>query len=250
MNYLDYKTNCQFKICWSWLVQLWLDCLLNKRLGWSGPLGLMRTDHINCSVPKWNISTHLEGQKINLLREGQAGEGGGGKATWPWGPNMGVFLNEPSLIDVVCDMQKIYWTAAVTGTVVRISFAIRFVCIKLSQIFTVKHVLRYGEAKFVVKKKEILNKKLGLGQTPPPLLGLCPNFFCFFYSDSSPELSQHFGYPPHPPPPLYHEIYEWRNHKNTKLFGAKFGFKILYWKFLRFFGQNTSQGYVLELSKE
>ena len=25
-----------------------------------------------------------------------------------------------------------------------------------------------GKAKFVVKKKEILNKKLGLGQTPPP----------------------------------------------------------------------------------
>ena len=27
-----------------------------------------------------------------MLREGQAGLGGGGKATWPRGPNMGVFF--------------------------------------------------------------------------------------------------------------------------------------------------------------
>ena len=39
------------------------------------PLGPMRTSH--CSVPKWNISTHLEEQKLNMLKEGQAGEGGG-----------------------------------------------------------------------------------------------------------------------------------------------------------------------------
>ena len=31
-----------------------------------------------------------------------------------------------------------------------------------------------------LKKKEILNKKLGLGQTPPPLLGLCPKYLRFF----------------------------------------------------------------------
>ena len=41
-----------------------------------------------------------------------------------------------------------------TGTGVCISLDIRFLCIKLSQIFTVKHVLRYGEAKFVVSKKQ------------------------------------------------------------------------------------------------
>ena len=70
-----------------------------------------------------------------------------------------------------------------TGTVACISHDIRFVCIKVSQIFTVTHV---GEAKFVISKiKEILNKNLGLGQTPP-LLGLCPKFFHFFKSDSSP----------------------------------------------------------------
>ena len=54
------------------------------RLSWSGPSVPMRTGHINCSVPKCNISSHLEEQTINLLREGQAGGGGGGgKATWP-----------------------------------------------------------------------------------------------------------------------------------------------------------------------
>ena len=84
---------------WSWTCSTlaWLFTQQMPRLIW--PLGPMRTGHINCSVPKWNISTLLEGQKINLLREGQAG--GGGKATWPWGPNMCFFLfvfNEPSLI--------------------------------------------------------------------------------------------------------------------------------------------------------
>ena len=38
-----------------------------------------------------------------------------------------------------------------------------------------------GKLNLWFKKKEILNKKLGLGQTPPPpLLGLCPKFFRFF----------------------------------------------------------------------
>ena len=81
---------------WSWLVQLWLDCLLNKRLGWSSHSGPMMTGHINCSVPKWNISNHLEGQKINMLREGQAGEGGGVRLLGPEG-QICFFLNEPSL---------------------------------------------------------------------------------------------------------------------------------------------------------
>ena len=40
---------------WSWLVQLWFDCLLNKCQGWSGPSGPLRTGHINCSVPKWTV---------------------------------------------------------------------------------------------------------------------------------------------------------------------------------------------------
>ena len=40
-----------------------------------------------------------------------------------------------------------------TGTVACISLDIRFLCIKLSQIFTVSHVLRYEEAKFVIYKK-------------------------------------------------------------------------------------------------
>ena len=46
---------CCWVNSWSWLVQLWFDCLLNKRLGWSGPSGPLRTNHINFSLPKWTI---------------------------------------------------------------------------------------------------------------------------------------------------------------------------------------------------
>ena len=69
-----------------------------------------------------------------------------------------------------------------TGTVACISLDIRFICIKLSQIFTVTYVLRYGEAKFVVsKKKEILDNNLGLGQIPtPPPIGTLSQIFPFF----------------------------------------------------------------------
>ena len=88
----------------------------------------MRTDHINCSVPKWNISTHLEGQKINLLREGQVGGWGEGNVTWPWGPNMGFFLNEPSLMQIrlfktkpmfwnVHNISKVHVSKPLVGTV-------------------------------------------------------------------------------------------------------------------------------------
>ena len=55
----------------------------------------------------------------------------------------------------------------VTGTVAWISIYIRFVCIKLSQIFTVTHVLKYGEAKFVVKKENY--EDFFFGSDPPPL---------------------------------------------------------------------------------
>ena len=72
-----------------------------------------------------------------------------------------------------------------TGTVACISLDIRYVCIKLSQIFTVTHVLKYGEAKFVVsKKKGNCEQKFGFGSDPPP-----PIFSVFFLSDSTPHHS-------------------------------------------------------------
>ena len=47
----------------SWLVQLWFDCLLNKRLSWYGPSGPLRTGHINCSVPKRTVQQHHQTEK-------------------------------------------------------------------------------------------------------------------------------------------------------------------------------------------
>ena len=32
---------------WIWLIQLWLSCWLFKRQGWSGPLGHLRSSHLN-----------------------------------------------------------------------------------------------------------------------------------------------------------------------------------------------------------
>ena len=67
-----------------------------------------------------------------------------------------------------------------TGTVACINLDIRFACIKLSQICTVTHVLKYGLAMFVVsKKKEILKKKIGFGSDPPPLWDFVPNVSVF-----------------------------------------------------------------------
>ena len=70
-----------------------------------------------------------------------------------------------------------------------ISHEIRFAYIKLTQIFTVKHVLRYGQKVygFQQQKTEILNKKLVWHQNPPTLRTLSQVFFLHFFSDSSPE---------------------------------------------------------------
>ena len=41
------------KVCAD-LLNFGCDCLLNKCQGWSGPLGHLRTGHINSSVQEWN----------------------------------------------------------------------------------------------------------------------------------------------------------------------------------------------------
>ena len=68
-----------------------------------------------------------------------------------------------------------------TVTVACISLDIRFICIKLSQIFTVTHVLRYGETKFVVsKKKGNSGQQFGFGSDPcPPYWDFVPNCSVF-----------------------------------------------------------------------
>ena len=60
-----------------------------------------------------------------------------------------------------------------------------FYDIKLSQIFTVSHVLRYEEAKFVISKKKgnCERKKIGFGSDPappPPFWDFVPNVSRFF----------------------------------------------------------------------
>ena len=66
------KKSQQFTAVWSWLVQLWLDCLLNKRLGWSGPSGPLRTGHFNSSVMKKNSTLtppwHWNPYDLNLWK--------------------------------------------------------------------------------------------------------------------------------------------------------------------------------------
>ena len=67
------------------------------------------TGHINCSVPKWNISTNLEGQKINLLREGQVGEGGGYGYLALRAKYCFFYLNEPSLSRCLYHLSFFLW---------------------------------------------------------------------------------------------------------------------------------------------
>ena len=78
------------------------------------------------------------------------------------------------------DPPTLLWDCQKQNLFFCISLDILFVCIKLSQMFTVKHVLKYGEAEFVVSKKRKFWTQIWVWVRPPPPLGLCPKCFCFF----------------------------------------------------------------------